>query len=221
MKLLIFDTETTGLPKLRESANVSPNNWPHLVSISWVILDSVTNQIEKKENFIVYPEKWVIPEEASNIHGITQEKALKEGEPLESIMMCFLYDQYDILVAHNLEFDLNVLIQTLKWDLNISSFDGTSFPKKCCTMNLSRNICKLPFKNGGKGYKSPKLKELYEFVFKKQPNENLLHSSSYDTEILTEIVQNCNELRVEMGLPVIGTLQHNGIRTTTLSLRLT
>jgi DNA polymerase III epsilon subunit-like protein len=147
MKLLIFDTETTGLPKLRESANVSPNNWPHLVSISWVILDSVTNQIEKKENFIVYPEKWVIPEEASNIHGITQEKALKEGEPLESIMMCFLYDQYDILVAHNLEFDLNISRNCFTTASKIELANEFSNIKTLCDINACSVIASLTWSN--------------------------------------------------------------------------
>lgn len=48
MKLLIFDTETTGLPKSRKASTEGPNNWPHIVSISWVILDSDTNKIEKQ-----------------------------------------------------------------------------------------------------------------------------------------------------------------------------
>ena len=39
MRVVYFDTETTGLPKTRESATRGPDNWPHLVSIAWIIDD--------------------------------------------------------------------------------------------------------------------------------------------------------------------------------------
>ena len=68
MKLLIFDTETTGLPKSRKPSKEESNNWPHLVSISWIILDSETNQIEKERSYIVQPKGWIIPEESVRIH---------------------------------------------------------------------------------------------------------------------------------------------------------
>ena len=35
--LLFIDTETTGLPKKRQSALLEPNIWPDLVSIAWIL----------------------------------------------------------------------------------------------------------------------------------------------------------------------------------------
>jgi DNA polymerase III epsilon subunit-like protein len=196
MKLLIFDTETTGLPRLKIPAKIEPNNWPHIVSISWVILDSDTNQIIKEQSFIVKPLDWEIPEESVKIHGITQQKALSAGEPLTKVMTYFLSEQYDLLVAHNLEFDYNVVMNAIIWDLELAFID---FPKKrLCTMELSRDICRL--KNMFGSFKYPKLSELYEHVFKKKPNEFDLHNSMYDTKILTEIIQHCHELRLKMNL---------------------
>lgn len=197
MKLLIFDTETTGLPRSREPSAKGPNNWPHIVSISWVILDGDTNQIEKKQSYIVKPLGWTIPEDSIRIHGITQERAEKQGEPLAKVLGEFLGESCDTLVAHNIEFDYNVLHNAIHWDLELPF--GSLYKKLVCTMELSKPICKL--RNAFGSYKSPKLSELYEYVFKKQPAKDSLHNSMYDVQILVEIIQHCDELRLKMNLP--------------------
>lgn len=197
MKLLIFDTETTGLPKARASAETRANNWPHIVSISWVILDSETNKLIKERNYYIKPNGWAIPEESTNIHGITEEIARQKGSDLYDVMSEFIQEKCDAWVAHNLEFDINVIVNAVLWDLKLQ------FPpvpqRKLCTMLLSKSICKLPgmYKNS---YKSPKLKELYYHAFKKYPDELMLHSSMYDVYILADIIKNCSELRQAMGL---------------------
>jgi DNA polymerase-3 subunit epsilon len=196
MKLLIFDTETTGLPKARLPSSRGPNNWPHIVSISWVILDINTNKIIGSQSYIVKPRNWIIPQDSIRIHGITQEKAEKEGYDLQFVISQFLGQSYDVLVAHNLDFDYNVLHNAINWDLDIE-FNGISKPKYC-TMELSKDICKL---SSMFGYKSPKLSELYEYTFKKKPETQSLHNSLYDAMILTDIIQSCHELRRKMNLP--------------------
>jgi DNA polymerase III epsilon subunit-like protein len=183
---MFFDTETTGLPKCRDQAYKSPGNWPHIVSIAWIIPGV------KKEYFLIKPQ-WEIPQESIRIHGITYEKALKEGSDLLEVMDKFWVDLGDKpLIAHNVEFDTNVLINAEMWDLR------RVYPpikKTYCTMELTRNILKLP---GYKGYKSPKLSELYEFIFKKKPEG--LHNSLKDTEILVEIYMACPELQTMINL---------------------
>lgn len=196
MKLLIFDTETTGLPRIRIPATAEPNNWPHIVSISWVILNTNTNVIEKQKSYIVKPQNWDIPEDSVRIHGITKERALLEGKSLSSVIGEFLAESCDMYVAHNLEFDLNVLYNAIQWDLELL-VKPLNKPT-CCTMELSRDICKLKSMFGKP--KAPKLSELYEYTFKKQPNTNSLHNSLYDTIILAEIIRYCEELRSKMNL---------------------
>lgn len=197
MKLLVFDTETTGLPRIRIPAMMEPNNWPHIVSISWVILDSETDKIEKQRSYIVKPINWVIPADSIAIHGITQEQALKEGKELSKVIGEFLAESYDMLVAHNLEFDLNVLYNAIIWDLELPF---KSLNKKfICTMELSRNICNLKSLFGKP--KAPKLSELYEYAFKKSPLKESLHNSMYDVLVLVEVIQHCDELRSKMNLP--------------------
>lgn len=197
MRLLIFDTETTGLPKSRQPASTGPNIWPHIVSISWVILDN--DVIEKQRSYIIKPINWTIPDEVVKIHGITTEKAIAEGKELSLVIGEFLAENYDTLVAHNLEFDLNVLYNAIIWDLELP-FSAIK-KKSICTMELSKDICKL--RGNFASYKPPKLKELYEYTFHRLPAEDRLHNSLYDVLILTEIIQHCGELRLKMNLSTI------------------
>lgn len=222
MKYLIFDTETTGLPKSRKPFQESgPNNWPHIVSISWVIYDVEQNRIEKKRRYIITPMGWEIPEEAVRIHGIDTQKANVEGHPLKDVLMEFMSEPVVALVAHNMEFDYNVVGSAIKYDLDLE-FSGF-YQKRYCTMELSRDICKL--KSLFAKPKPPKLSELYEHVFKRQPNPTSLHDSLYDTLILTEIVQHCHELRSKMNLPSLeketskNATAENGSKILSLDLR--
>jgi DNA polymerase III epsilon subunit-like protein len=209
MKLLIFDTETTGLPQSRDLARTKPNNWPHIVSISWVILDTETNYIVKQRSAIIHPEgRWIIPEDSIKIHGITNDIAIEQGEELRLVMEEFIAEKYDYLVAHNMQFDLNVINNALIWDLGMKA---PLFSKRMCTMVMTTPLCKLPG-NFGK-YKSPKLKELYFHAFGRHPDESRLHGSMYDVHILTELIQHYKPLREAMGLVRPSVIQPtNGIR---------
>lgn len=189
MRFLIFDTETTGLPKYKDPARKAPNNWPHLVSIAWIVVE---DELVKTEYHLIKPENWVIPEESTKIHGITQEEAMK-GKPLHEVMTRFMSEPYDYLIAHNADFDVNVVTNAIMWDLKMPC---PTFRNVCCTMKASIELCKIP--SNYKGYKQPKLSELYEFVMKKPVNKTL-HNSLADAELLTEIVMNSTQLRKLLG----------------------
>jgi DNA polymerase III epsilon subunit-like protein len=104
-KIVIFDTETTGLPTMRRiSAMDMKDNWPDLVSICW---RTFVNRVEvTKHYYVIKPMGWVIPEEASKIHGITNEVA-SEGHDMKEVLALFREDiiNADRIVAHNLDFD--------------------------------------------------------------------------------------------------------------------
>lgn len=211
MKLLIFDTETTGLPLSRKPANEGPNNWPHLVSIAWVIVDN--NVITSQHNYIIKPNDWVIPDDSIQIHGITNYLANTQGSPLDAVMTLFLQQDYDVLVAHNAEFDKNVVINAVVWDLNMK-FPGFKGHTKC-TMELSKPVCRMP---GRFGFKAPKLAELYHYIFKRHPNKTSLHSALYDVTILAECIQHCEWLRHLVAPPVV---KGNGYSAKELSINFT
>lgn len=207
MKVLIFDTETTGLPIKRVGAYAGPDNWPHVVSIAWMVLDSDTNKILTQKSYVVKPDTWTIPEESTAIHGIIHRYAERYGADLGAVMDEFLGTEYDIMVAHNLVFDENVLVNALLWDLK-RAFSGFTKPK-FCTMNLSRDMCRLPYPSGYAGNKPPKLTELYEHVFHKKPVKSRLHGSFYDTKILSDILKTSRVLRAQIGLSVAPAVHTN------------
>lgn len=211
--MLLFDTETTGLPRCRDQAYKGPGNWPHIVSIAWIIIDSKLN-ILKKEYFIIKPQ-WDIPLESIRIHGISYNRAMKEGSDLKEVLDKFWEDLGDKpLIAHNIEFDSNVLVNAEMWDLK------RKFPqlrKLYCTMDLSRNMLKLP---GNYGYKNPKLSELYEYVLKKKPLKEELHNSLKDTEFLYEIIKNSSDIQFMIGLLNITDNNTNEIQNKTRTLYL-
>lgn len=207
MRVILFDTETTGLPKTREEATRRPNNWPHMVSIAWIIMED--DVIIDQKYHIIRPE-WIIPEDSIKIHGITQEKAVAEGVPLRYVVDMFLAEQCDLLVAHNMSFDYNVLVNAILWDLHMSL---PTFPKMFCTMEASRHMLAIRFASGS-GYKSPKLSELYEHVFKLPPRISELHNALYDTQLLAEIVSRSTVLRPMMGLIAVNTTPPKNVNPT-------
>jgi DNA polymerase-3 subunit epsilon len=181
VKLLFFDTETTGLPKdWKLSARESPFNYPDIVSLAWILMDEDRTMIQSQYS-LVKPTEWIIPEDATAIHGITQEQAEKEGRPLAEVMVDFwkAVSYADIVIAHNMKFDRNVVINATRWRLDQ---EPPSMKTIFCTMQTTVQLCKLPAPSG-RGFKFPKLSELYAHLYGKQPDA-LLHNSLEDTRIL-------------------------------------
>jgi hypothetical protein len=108
-----------------------------------------------------------------------------------------------------MNFDENVLVNAIRWDM-ATLFEGFTKPRYC-SMNLTRSMCNLKYHNSWGGTKPPKLKELYEIVMKKKPDETKLHSSEYDVAVLVEIVQNCEQLRKKLGFTQDAVETTNGL----------
>ena len=192
MKFLIFDTETTGLPvDFAASAFKGPNNWPHIVSISWAIMNETLTKVLSSQSYIIKPRGWEIPFESTVIHGITTAEATEYGHDLAEVMDKFFYEDCDGYIAHNIHFDRNVVYNAMLWDLDYHYFEGLGKPKMC-TMQLGRKLCKLP-KN-----KSPKLSELYEHCTGKKPTVSSLHNSLFDTLFLCDSISASSEIRIDL-----------------------
>ena len=188
-RILFFDTETTGLPRdKRLNALLGRANWPDLVSISWIVCEG--GKPVKKETHIVRPQGWNISAEVAKIHGITDEIAHERGEPLREVLHKFTTDlrTCNYIVAHNMEFDRNVLHAAYKWRLNADPREFWPYEAEVCTMVLSRDELKLPAKypKPNDPYKLPRLDELYEATFNAKAPAGA-HSADRDTEVLTAI----------------------------------
>ena len=158
---LIFDCETTGLPKNWRAPISDVDNWPRVIQIAWMLCDETDRTIESKVH-LVQPDGFIIPPEVQRIHGITTAHALSEGKKLTDVLDEFAssIEKSDILVAHNINFDEKVIsAEYLRLNLNLP------FPnkKRFCTMENTTELCKIP---GPYGYKWPTLAQLYQELFK-------------------------------------------------------
>lgn len=167
MKVIVFDTETTGLPERGAKLN-EISKWPHIIQLSWLELNIVPKVSYKLENhYIKIDENVELSDESINIHGIKREKLENEGKDLNEILMKFMdsLKNTDYLVAHNLSFDKNMLqVECSRNNIN-NMYPNTIV--EFCTMKYGESICNLKIigKNGKEFRKFPKLVELYEKLF--------------------------------------------------------
>lgn len=188
VRSLIFDTETTGLPRDKHMpANLQKGNWPDIVSISWRVYDD--SVCTGKHSYLVKPEGWTIPPESTRIHGITPAAAA-EGVSLSVALNAFCTDiaRAEHIVAHNLSFDRQVVLNALKWRLGLKAVAWSPLAD-ICTGVLSTNELKLTFpgRNSPGFYKMPSLKELYKATFSTDEPPGA-HNSARDVEVLEEII---------------------------------
>lgn len=182
MYYLFFDTETTGLPSADSPAKARRGIWPDIVSIAWVLMRDDGVPVSS-EYHIVYPEKWEIPPNSTEIHNISTSMARSYGHMLDEVMFRFLRDveKADVLIAHNMRFDQNVVNNALKWRLNHERMLENYGKRMFCTMKESKDIVKIVTRTGT--YKYPKLVELYRHLFGSEPKE-LLHNSMGDVQVM-------------------------------------
>ena len=157
---LFFDTETTGLPKNWKAPVTDLQNWPRLVQLAYLLYDQQGNKISGGD-FIIQPDGFTIPAEAAAIHGISTEKANREGVALMTVLQDFqtLINRAEQLVAHNMSFDEKIMGAEF---LRNRMPDSIASKRKICTMQRSTNFCAL---DGPYGYKWPKLSELHYKLF--------------------------------------------------------
>jgi DNA polymerase III subunit epsilon len=170
---LLFDTETTGLPKNWKAPVTDLRNWPRLVQIAWLFYDEKGNQSAFK-NYIIKPEGINIPPEVTRIHGISNEMALVEGSNLNLVLSEFktFIDQAEFLVAHNISFDEKIVgAEFLRCNMTNILPDK----RRICTMEKTTDFCAIP---GPYGYKWPRLSELHHKLFQSDYEEK--HNAAAD-----------------------------------------
>jgi len=208
MKIAVFDTETTGLPKSKILNEESLTLWPHVVQFSYIIYDTELNKITKTVDFVIkVPENINISDEVSDIHGITNFISQSSQYKIEDALLVFSNDYLnygiDLIVGHNLDFDINMLKVELMREINnneqillnkrqFSQFleslndinpESPESPNLYCTMKKSIELCNLKMTNkyGKNWLKFPKLNELHIKLFNSSPRN--LHNSLNDVLI--------------------------------------
>lgn len=174
---LIFDTETTGLPKNFSAPVSDSDNWPRLVQIAWQLHNKMGELIEVK-NFIVRPEGFTIPFNSQKIHGISTKSALEKGVDLRLVLHEFNKTilKSTFIVGHNILFDINIMgAEFFRTNIHSALMDLKTIDTKV----QSTDFCAIPGGRGGK-FKWPTLTELHKKLFNEGFNE--AHNASADVE---------------------------------------
>lgn len=178
---LIFDTETTGLPKNWNAPITDIDNWPRCVQIAWQLHNEMGELLEHQD-FLIKPDGYNIPYDAEQIHGISTQLAEKNGLELARVLSIFndVLAKANFVVGQNVNFDLNIMgcefhrlgVKTTLNDLPILD---------TCTEKTAE-LCALPGGRGGK-FKLPTLTELHEKLFGFPFSE--AHNATADVEATT------------------------------------
>ncbi len=159
---LIFDTETTGLPRSFDTPPEQFDAWPRLVQLAWEIYDPRAKRVSN-EYFLVQPAGFTIPKDAERVHGISTAVALRDGRPLPEALAAFeaALARARVVIAHNLAFDSGVIEAEFH---RIGQRDLFAEKVRICTMIASTEHCRIP---GPRGFKWPTLVELHSTLFRK------------------------------------------------------
>ena len=194
MKILVFDTETTGLPE-RNALITDHNKWPHVMQLSYIYFDISQNRILNKVDVLIkIADDVEISEKSIEIHGISREESLASGIDIKEALREFnvYLKSADVIVGHNIEFDKKVLMVDFGRNKIFHNFYVNRVKKaEYCTMKNSIDLCKLTYPpkidsiiadaNIPIRYKYPKLVELYVYLFNYTPNN--LHDAMIDVLI--------------------------------------
>ncbi|MBM3916356.1 MAG: DNA polymerase III subunit alpha [Sphingomonadales bacterium] len=177
---LIFDTETTGLPRNFNAPITDLDNWPRVVQLAWQLHDEA-GELVSQQDFIIQPDGFNIPFESERVHGISTELARAVGETLSSVLERFKKDlaKANFMVGHNLKFDINVLGCEF---VRLGQDTPLTKPVLDTCTERSAQLCQIPGGRGGK-FKLPTLTELHEFLFGEAFNE--AHNATADVESTT------------------------------------
>jgi len=178
MKVIVFDTETTGLPVDQNAPLTDSAKWPYIIQLSFMVFDTTTKEILEYSDSIIQLDSSVhISPESIAIHKITAERSQAEGIPIKHALahLAENISEADIIIAHNLVFDKRMLMVEMYRNKMRSCLYRDNLPiPEYCTMKRTVELCQLPAINKKTGevytnYKYPTLTELHNHLFCRKP----------------------------------------------------
>jgi DNA polymerase III epsilon subunit-like protein len=178
MKVLVFDTETTGLPVDQHASLTDSAKWPYIIQLSYMVFDTETKEILEYSDSIIQLDASVhISPESIAIHQITAQRSQNEGIPIKQALanLADNMSEAHVIVGHNILFDKRMLmVEFFRNKMKNGLYrDGLPIPEYC-TMKRTTELCKLPSVNKKTGeiynnFKYPTLTELHNHLFCRKP----------------------------------------------------
>lgn len=184
MKVLVFDTETNGLPIGKNPSIGDTDKWPYILQLSYLVYDTEKmTLLHYYDGIINIADTVSIDKESTAIHGITKLACKRFGEDISLVLNKFnLYLQtVDMVIAHNILFDKRMIMVESIRNHKRHYFTASGIRKpEFCTMKKGVDLCKLSrIGNYGKYYyKYPTLNELHEHIFEQSINNS--HNAMVD-----------------------------------------
>jgi DNA polymerase III epsilon subunit-like protein len=188
MKVLVFDTETTGLQE-KGASIYDKSKWPYIIQLSYIYYDLSNNSALIKNNYIKIAKSVIITPESFNIHSISREILDSVGINIVDALKDFnnYLKDCDIVVGHNISFDKRLIFvecfrHNIKQYLTQFNKQGQIVKPEFCTMKNTADFCKLErlSKTNQVYNKNPKLSELYSLLFPDEPLPTEQHNSLID-----------------------------------------
>lgn len=129
--ILALKADTSGLPLYNKPS--ADAGQPHIVSLAMILINPATRDVDDVFHEIIKPDGWEIPREATNIHRIDMERALRDG-----------ISEYDAIQAYRL-FQSRALRQlgwTAHFDRRIIRIG--MFRRGCSRQEIESIEAKLP-----------------------------------------------------------------------------
>ena len=175
MKVLVFDTETTGLPE-RNASIMDTHKWPHIVQLSYILYDTITKQIiTMQDDLIKIPLTVEITPGSEAVHHISRLMCEANGisiiESLNYFNKALL--KADVIIGHNISFDKRlIMVECMRANMRQHFTINGIRKEEYCTMKKSTELCQIVITNpDGTTYcKFPTLTELHLKLFGNKPN---------------------------------------------------
>lgn len=175
------DVSTTGVDVEKDS----------VVQLSYQVRDIATNKKIKSRNYYFAS---VVSEEQKNDEGLLQGiyrdlRVDDKKKAFESLMKEIRRCRF--CIGHNIKgFDRRFILKEMeRLGIDRNGFDNSIIFD---TMEETTNLCKIPHKDGTKGYKSPKLIELAEYLDVDYSEFNL-YDSADDAELTARCFSALNQ----------------------------
>ena len=154
-EIIFMDFETTGIPDWKQPSGDECQ--PHIVQIGAIVANADTREALQVWETIIRPDGWEIPQDMTDIHGISNEQAMDEGIPEQDALEIFLGMWGGRKrVAFNTTFDNRIIRIATKRFSAENVIDDWKAGEYECAMQLARKDM---------GVKSVKLVDAYLHYF--------------------------------------------------------